>query len=40
MPAWFDEFEVKTENPIVIAPGTHSDPEDDEEEEKLRNTDY
>ena len=40
VPAWFDEFEVKTENPVIVPPGTHSDPKDDEEEEKIRNTDY
>ena len=39
VPAWFDDFEVRTENPVVVQPGTLSDPEDDEEEEKMRNTD-
>ena len=40
MPAWFDDFEVQTETPVIVPPGTHSDPEEDEEEEKMRNTDY
>jgi hypothetical protein len=40
VPAWFDDFEVQTETPIIVPPGTHSDPEEDEEEEKMRNTDY
>jgi hypothetical protein len=40
VPAWFDDFEVKAETPVVVLPGTHSDPEDDAEEEKLKNTDH
>ncbi len=40
VPAWFDEFEIKAENPVIVPPGTHSDPEDDAEEEKLKNTDH
>lgn len=31
---------MQTETPVIVPPGTHSDPEDDEEEEKMRNTDY
>jgi len=40
VPAWFDEFESKTENPVSLPIGTHSDPEDQEEEERIKNTDY
>ena len=40
MPAWFDDFEVRSETPVTVAPGTHSDAEDEAEEERARNTDY
>jgi len=40
VPAWFDAFEAKTETPVALPPGTLSDPEDQEEEERIKNTDY
>ena len=38
IPAWFDTFEIRTENPVA-APVHHSDASEDEDDEESRNSD-